>query len=142
MLIARGGIEGKRDRAAIDLGQSFSGGLFPLLGSINSRGMEAYLILAILTVAGLLLTMLKFVTLRFVLRYAHWIDLVVTLFFMWFLAGSVTGIATAIFIGFLLAILLTLARWIADKVGYEYKSYSVIDRIKQQPILQKFRRSK
>jgi len=104
--------------------------------------MESYLILAVLTVAGLLLTLLKFVTLRFILRYAHWIDVSVTLFFMWFLKDSVTGIATAIFIGFLLAILLTLARWIANRVGYDYKSYSVIDRIKQQPIFRKIRRSK
>ena len=92
--------------------------------------MGEFIIIAFITVAGILLTLLKFVSIRFVLRYAAMIDLITTVFLMWFLKDSVTGVVTALFAGFIMALGLMMARMVADRRGYEYKSYSILNNIK------------
>ena len=88
--------------------------------------IETLIVYGMITVIGLLLTMLKIFSFKFVLKYAGIIDVLATLGFMYIMKGTATGILTAMVAGLILAVTLSFMRVIADYMKYDYRSYRVI----------------
>lgn len=97
--------------------------------------MEFVLLFSAMLVAALLVTLLRVISLRRMLGYATYIDIVFSLSVFWVFAGSFAGMAAAAVSGLLMAVLLSVMRLCC---GYERLCYiSWYLRTPEQP--EKFR---